>query len=104
MNGLPISPVGPVTATVSMGRFWRNRGPGGAQSRAVQSDAHVDDLDQALKAAQVLGVSRVEGQVVREGRGGDHQVDRTPAAWLAAVAVNSRVDRSVGARAGWIEG
>ena len=61
MNARPISPVGPVTATVSMARFCRKRvrdddGP----SISVHSSAHVYDLDQLLEPAQIPGVTGVE--------------------------------------------
>src|SRR3954452_19539775 len=84
MKALPISPVGPVTATVSMRRFWRNVGVGGGKRRPLQSGAHVDDLEQALQALKILCVQGVEREVVGERSRADHQVDSPGAARLSA--------------------
>jgi hypothetical protein len=53
MKALPISPVGPVTATVSMRRFWRNGTTSDwlAVLTTDRSGVDVDDLNQLLETA-----------------------------------------------------
>src|SRR5262249_2805742 len=103
MNGRPISPVGPVTATVSMARFWRAREGWRAPGGAPHSPVHVDDLDHVLEAAQILGVAGVERQVTSQGRGSNHQIDRPTPAWLAAGVFHGHIDATVGARTTRVE-
>src|SRR6478736_2849172 len=81
MKALPISPVGPVTATVSMRRFWRNARAGDGKLWPLQSGAHVDDLEQTLQAAKISCVQGAEREVVcqrsrRDRQRGDRNLRR----------------------------
>src|SRR3954471_19902345 len=95
MKALPISPVGPVTATVSMRRFWRNAGAGGGKRWPLQSGARVDDLDQLLETVEILGVAGVQAEVVSQGRCRDHQVDCPTPTRLPTLLIDCRVDNPV---------
>jgi hypothetical protein len=76
MKALPISPVGPVTATVSMGRFWRNATGHGAKRGWLQSDAHLCTSDEGLAQARRKTARRIGGENAKQSPPGRHPGER----------------------------
>ncbi len=53
------------------------------QGELRSSGTDVNDLDQALETVQVPRVAGIEGQIVTQGRSGDHEVNSPGTAGFA---------------------
>jgi hypothetical protein len=71
---------------------------------AGRSAADRDDLHEVVQTVEIIGVTRVQGELDGERSCGDEQIEGAPTACLATRRQNSRVDPPVCARGRRIEG